>query len=250
MGLKFTPSKYNTKLRKLALLTGQKVYSISLPPGDTCPGSKICRCKIKRGKLIQLGLVRCYSAQLCLIYRNSYKLYKKNYKTLKDWFQKYSIEEVVNRIIHSIPPDAELIRWNCSGDFFSYKYLCVIAEVARRLPYITIYAHTKSVAFVVRYFKFHKSLPPNFSLSLSYGSTQDKLIPELCTKYGLKSSVIVKNEKEGKKLGLKEDRNDSCCALKSGRSFFLPIHGIQHHKLNQQLKKGDLKHAISSLPKV
>lgn len=231
--LKFSRGLYNKKLRQLETLTGQRVYSFSLPPGLTCPGAKICKCEIKRGKLKQTGPIRCYSAQLCLVYGNVYKGYLENLRILKKWIKD---GVAIKNLVSAIPSDAEIVRWNCSGDFFSYEYFCVLMEVARKTPWLQHYCHTKSVNFVRRWLKSNK-LPPNFSVSLSYGGIFDSLIPTLSRKYKLKSSRIVKDEEEGKSLKLKADRNDSRCCCGTSTSFYLPLHGIQSHDLNAQLKE-------------
>jgi len=225
----------NKKLKKLEEVTGQKVYSFSLPPGGKCcPNSRVCKCRLNRkGHVIQEGPIRCYAISIYSRYNGVRALYNGNLKSLK---RKLKSPNAVKLISRCIPSDAEIIRWNANGDFFSYSYFCTFVEVVKVRPWQHFYCHSKAVKFISQYLKKNGGLPPNLSISLSYGGTHDKLIPSLVNDYGMKFSQIVMDEEEGKTKGLKMDANDSKAALSPQSRIFHRVHGIQQKDFYRENK--------------
>jgi hypothetical protein len=220
--LKFSPA--NAKLAKLAkaLRCKSKVYSLDLSAGKTCPGAKDCRStvitingkhRIKDGEHCEH---RCYAASLEALYPSTFSLHQHNHQVLKGC---RSTNQIVDMLEKALPPDAKIIRYHSSGDFFKQSYFDAAIKLAQNHPNIRFYAYTKSLPFWV---KRLGEIPDNFVLTASVGGKYDHLIDE----FNLRSATVVFSEKIAKSLGLKLDKTDKLAAT-PGPSFALLLHGPQ-----------------------
>lgn len=220
--LKF--SRGNAKLDKLESVIGGQVWTFSMLAGVACPQAKECKSQVvfnTEGKArIQDGKhtkFRCFSASQEVLFPALYKARKHNLDSIL--LCQNNKDRIVELISLSLPKKAKAIRIHVSGDFITQNYFDAWCEVAKMYPDMIFYAYTKSLPFWV---KRLGTLPNNFILTASYGGNRDDLIGE----YNLRSALVVENEEEANKLGLKVDHDDSI-AISNGPSFALTIHGPQ-----------------------
>ena len=223
--LRFSPA--NTKLKKLQKKTGRKVYSLDLLSGHNCPYAKDClsyamtdpstgRHYIKDGPDT---LFRCYSASQEAQYPNTFNMRESNTNIVKAAIG--SKAKLVKLIESAMPAKVQTVRIHSSGDFMVQKYFDAWIEVARNHRDKIFYAYTKSLPFWVKRFM---GRPINMKMTASYGGKRDDLIESESLRYAL----VVKNQEQADKLGLKVDNDDSLAAdLDYFPSFALIIHGPQ-----------------------
>lgn len=235
--LKF--SRGNAKLDKLESVIGGQVWTFSMLAGVACPNAKECKSqvvtidgkhRIKDGPHTKF---RCFSASQEVLFPSLYKARKHNLDTILSCGN--NVEKIVAEIQNSLPKKAKAIRIHVSGDFITQNYFDAWATVASNNPNVIFYAYTKSLPFWV---KRLGKLPSNFILTASYGGTRDELIRE----HNLRFALVVADENEANKLGLKVDHDDSI-AISNGPSFALTIHGPQPKgsKLGSKAKQNGYK---------
>lgn len=223
--LKFSPSKNNAKLAKLAKQFGGAFYSFSTMSGGTnCPYAKECKSTAveqKNGKWKIVDgphtLFRCFSASQEVLFpalRNQRLHNSELYKLLAT-----DKNAAMDSLLNSIPRDARLIRVNVGGDIPTQPAFDLWNDVASLLPDVRFYAYTKSLPFWV---KRLNSIAPNFILTASFGGWKDELI----SLYNLRYAKVVNSEYQARKLGLTIDHDDSHAAM-PGPSFALLVHGTQ-----------------------
>lgn len=244
--LKFSPGSDNAKLRKLEAKTGKKIYSFSIRSGHNCPNAKECKSSavedgagkrhIEDGEFTKF---RCFSASQEVLWSGVYNQRKDNEIILEIAAQ--DVYRAADTIISSLPKKAEIIRIHIGGDFKTFNYFRAWMIAARYSPKVQFYAYTKQLPFWIKAKNCPQDgffIPPNMSLTASYGGHSDHLI----AKHGLKSAIVVNSEYQARKLGLVVDHNDYH-ALVGERSFALVIHGSQPKgsdagKAWQRIKKG------------
>lgn len=220
--LRFSPLKNNTKLKWM----GEGTYSFSTLAGWSCPGACDCLSRAietPEGRRIQDGpntKFRCYSASQEILFKKTYEQRKHNMELLMSVAN--SKELTVQLIQNSLPKDARIIRLFCSGDFANQRIFDSFLEVARKNSQVLFYAYTKSLVFWVRRLG---EIPENLVLTGSKGGRYDNLIDE----HKLRYCVVVHNDSQARKLGLKVDRTDKYAMLPRYRdmNFALCLHGPQ-----------------------
>lgn len=210
--LKFSPG--NAKL--------VNIPSFNLPASYACPFALECRSqsdkvtgKITDGKDLKF---RCFSATQENVFPQTRAQRHHNFDLIR---KLKTAEEMANLICESLPKEKyNIIRIHVSGDFFNQTYFDAWMLVASRNPDRVFYAYTKSLTYWVNRIGF---LPPNLSLTASWGGKNDNLI----TNYNLKSVVVVGSYEQAEELGLEIDHDDSHAFDSSKGSFALLIHGTQ-----------------------
>ena len=223
--LKFTNK--NSKLDKLAALTGKKVFAFSLLSGWSCPFAKECLSKVIKvdGKSkIQDGsdtLFRCFSASGEALYPNVYNSRKRNMDTIKTCKSK---KQIVTLLQDALPIKAKgnIVRIHVGGDFFNQRYFDAWLQLSKDNPDTIFYAYTKALPFWI---KRIDDMPDNLAMTASYGGSRDDMI----STHNLRFAKVVFSVEEAKKLGLDLDYDDHHAYNpdKKGESFALLIHGIQ-----------------------
>ena len=231
--LYFSAANAKTKVlgKILGLNRGEKIYSLDLPAGHSCPGAKDClarvilnssgKRKIKDGPHTKF---RCFSASQEVIYPAVYKRRQQNYAALR---QTRKSTATRNLILDSLPRNCKVLRYHVSGDFFKYSYLEGAYLAAMERPDILFYGYTKSLHFLRRLIgKFYLNhnldkgvLLPNFLLTGSRGGKYDDLLTNL----HMRTAEVIFSEKE---TNLPIDHTDDHAATIGG-SFALLIHGVQ-----------------------
>ena len=216
--LKFSPA--NAKLRKLAGNGKAKVYSLDLLAGHTCPFARECRScaveigenkrKIKDGPHCQY---RCYAASLEIRLPDTYSLHKHNTILLR---KARTTAKMAALILASIPPNADIVRFHTSGDFFNVAYFRAVLKVVRARPNILFYGYTKAIPYLLSH-----PLPNNLRLTASKGGKCDDLITD-----DMRTATVVRSEYQARKMGLPVDHNDRHAAYPSG-NFAIVVHGTQ-----------------------
>ena len=225
-----TFTKKNTKLDKLAALTGKKVFAFSLLSGWSCPFAKEChskvikvdgKSKIKDGKHTKF---RCFSASGEALYPNVYVSRKRNMDTIKACTSK---KQIVKLLQEALPKQAQdnIVRIHVGGDFYNQRYFDAWLQVCRDNPDVIFYGYTKALPFWI---KRLDDMPDNLAMTASFGGSRDDLI----SKYGLRFAKVVFSTEEAKKLKLDLDFDDHHAynPAKKDLSFALLIHGIQPKK--------------------
>ena len=207
----------------------QKIYSLDLLSGYSCPFAEKClskatvdkatgKRKIKDGPYTEF---RCFSASQEVQYTNVYNSRKHNYDMLKG----ASSQLEMNRMLYdALPSDAGIVRIHVAGDFFSRDYMLAWMTLAELNPNTLFYAYTKSLKYWLEMEDYYHSLS-NFVLTASYGGRDDYLIET----ENLRFAKVVFSEAEADKLGLEIDHDDSHAARPSlkNQSFALLLHGTQ-----------------------
>jgi len=195
-------------------------YSMSLPSGWTCPGACKCLAKADRvtGKLTNgpEQVYRCFSASQEAVYPVVREIRWHNFDLLTE---AGDVASMVNLILESLPADAQVVRAQVGGDFFSQAYFDAWLKVAILRPEVIFYAYTKSVPFWVTR---QTEIPANFKLNASMGGRYDNLAEA----NGFKSVFVVLNEKAAEAMNLEIDEDDTH-AWKQDKSFALVVHGTQ-----------------------
>jgi len=214
--LKF--SVVNAKLDALRVaLEVEKVYSLSLPSGWTCPGALDCLSKADRvtGKITDgpHTTYRCFAASMEARSPALRAQVWHNFDLIKAAKTRGAIAKL---ILASIPGDADVIRIHVGGDMFSLAYMGAWLDVAAAKPNIIFYAYTKSI----HHWEKIGQLPPNLQFTGSDGGRFDDKLGDR------KRSVVVFHPDQAAALGLEIDHDDTHAAIGS-ESFALLIHGTQ-----------------------
>ncbi len=222
-----TFTKKNTKLDKLAKLTGKKVFAFSLLSGWTCSFAKECHSKVIKvdGKSrIKDGphtIFRCFSASGEALYPNVYNSRKRNTDAIKACKSK---KQIVTLLQDALPTKAQgnIVRIHVGGDFFNQRYFDAWLQLSKDNPDTIFYAYTKALPFWI---KRINDIPHNLTLTASYGGHRDDMI----AKHNLRFAKVVFSVEEAKKLELELDYDDHHAydPDKKEKSFALLIHGIQ-----------------------
>jgi Gene product 88 len=229
--LKF--AKGNAKLDK-------EIHVFSLPAGWSCPGAKECvskvfttgtKLRVEDGKNIKF---RCFAATQEAMYKNTYAQRRYNFELLR------KTDGVVNKaklLLSSMPESGTgIMRLHASGDFFSLEYFDAWAYVARCRPGWQFYGYTKSLPYWIAR---RDQIPPNLTLTASYGGQFDWAIQE----YNLKHATVVFSEEEAAAMDYPIDHDDTY-AMQKDTNFALLLHGVQPkgtaaaRALTQLRKKG------------
>jgi len=173
------------------------VYEWNLPTGSTCPFAKECKVSVDRytGKFsVEDGEYRCYAAN------------PERFPGVREHRWK-NFELVRNNKISRIPADCRAIRIHAAGDFFNQTYFDLWLNIAIRNPHIEMWAYTKSLKYWIARLG---AIPPNLTLTASYGGRLDYLIDE----YNLKNVIVYPN-KEAVPAERPIDTNDDYARLKA-----------------------------------
>jgi hypothetical protein len=218
-------------MNKLKFVSGgnakinKKVYTFSLPAGQSCPGALHCLTKVcpKTLKLTEgkENRFRCYAAVQEAMYPQVRKVRWYNFNLLKECS---TIEEIVNLISSSLPVKAKVIRIHVAGDFFSLNYFKAWIIVAKNNPHILFYAYTKSMQY---YVQVMNSIPNNLKITPSLGGKWDYLI----FKNNLHYAKVVERPLIAKALGLPINKTD-WHPQQGNIKFALVIHGQQRANTN------------------
>ena len=197
-----------------------KVHTISLPSGYSCPAADECLSKANKvtGKITD-GVemkYRCFSATDEARSTNARNARWHNFELLR----RESTATMVERIHHSLPKAAQIVRIHVAGDFFNQKYFDAWRIVASYNPDILFYAYTKSLKYWTDYNPY--LVPKNLKLTASWDHSNHQLIKQ----HKLKFARVVFSEEEATKLGLEIDHDDSH-AYGGDKSFALLLHGTQ-----------------------
>lgn len=225
--LKF--SRANSKLSKLAKLSGKNVFSLDLLAGKTCCAAKDCLAwtQYRNGKTtVKDGpgtRFRCYAASLESLFPKTYMAHKYN----TDLLRNKTATQISQLILTSLPPKAEIIRLHSSGDFLNKEYFYGVLKAAQLTPHIKWYTYTKCLHYVQEYIgKFgaidikHGKLLDNFYITASYGGKYDSLIEEI----QIRSTKVVLEEDEAARSDTLIDTTDSFASSLSP-TFSMLIHG-------------------------
>lgn len=224
-------AKIETLGKYLGLGKGEKIYSLDLLSGYTCPGAMDCHSKvvvgedgkrtIKDGRFTQF---RCFSASQEVVYPAVYENRRKNWECIKAL---RGAGQVCDLILATLPPKCKVLRYHVAGDFFKYTYLLGAVRAAEQRPDVRFYAYTKSLRFVNRLrldgydlsFLYKGVLLHNFMLTGSRGGKYDNYIDRL----DLRTATVVF---ERGATDLPIDHDDSHAATEGG-DFALLLHGTQ-----------------------
>ncbi len=210
--------KFSTENAKL----GDKIATVSLPAGHSCPFAKDCYSKAHKhtGKIIdgKHCQFRCYSASQEALYPALRKARWHNFELLKETPK---IKDCVKLITNSLPVGKSIIRPHVGGDYYNESYFLSWLNVAANNPKTLFYSYTKSLRFWVKY-KSEVDSVPNFKLVASKGGKDDHLIEE----HGLRFAEVVYSVEEAKEKKLEIDHDDSH-AYASNKSFSLLLHNTQ-----------------------
>ena len=113
------------------------------------------------------------------------------------------------------------VRIHDSGDFFSWDYLELWLEIARRFPDVLFYAYTKEVAL----FKSVEEFPANFRYLFSYGGLQDELIDADADRH---ADVFPSLEAMNEAGYESQDANDLLCVLLPTTRVGITANNIRH----------------------
>jgi len=209
--------KFSTSNAKL----GDKIATMSLPAGHSCPFAKECHSKANKitGKIIdgKHCQFRCYSASQEALYPALRKARWHNFNLLR----RARTEKSMGKLIQdSLPLMVDKVRVHVSGDFFSERYFLAWLNVALNNPSILFYGYTKALPFMVKYRKY---FPGNFRFVASKGGTHDHLIKE----HGLRYAEVVFSIEEAEAKGLDVDHDDSHAISMDSRPFALLLHATQ-----------------------
>ena len=234
-------SDANTKLAELYsvpelqvwLANGQKVYSLDLLSGWSCPFAKNCLSKVhETGNLTKSGNpqvklkdgpeteFRCFSASQEALLPSVYRRRKHNFDTLRG----LHLNDMIHRLNQDLPKDLGILRFHVGGDFFNSDYFFAALNLAMMHPNKLFYAYTKSLKYWLKYREWTDQIP-NLVLTASRGGRDDHLI----TEHHLRESVVVFSEDEAHERALAIDHDDSHAAVPSwsDNDFALLIHGVQ-----------------------
>jgi len=221
-------AKIETLGKYLGLDKGEKIYSLDLLSGYTCPGAKDCHSKvvvdksgkrsIKDGRHTQF---RCFSASQEVLFPGVYKHRYENWQAIKAC---QGAEQVCNLILTTLPPKCKVLRYHVGGDFFKRTYFEGAYHAAKKRPDVIFYAYTKSLHFLATlpYNRTDLSrgvLLPNFLVTGSRGGKYDNLLDAL----QLRTATVVFS-REATELPI--DHDDSHAAT-AGGDFALLLHGTQ-----------------------
>ena len=168
------------------------VYEWNLPTGTTCPFALECKVSVDRttGKFsLHKGAYKCYAAS------------PERFPAVREHRWR-NFEHVRGGQKPVLPKDARHVRVHSAGDFFNQDYFDLWVEMAIENPNVKFWAFTKSVQYWVNRLNV---IPPNFTLTASYGGSQDKLIEA----HNLKHCKVYKRP-EDVPFGMPVDRNDDC----------------------------------------
>jgi hypothetical protein len=214
--LKF--SAINVKLEKLRESLGvERIYSLSLPAGWTCPGALDCLSKADRvtGKITDgpYTKYRCFAASM---EARSPALRANVWHNFDLIRSAKTRDAIATLILASMPNNADVIRIHVGGDMYSLAYMGAWLDVATARPGVIFYAYTKSI----HHWEQVGTLPPNLELTGSDGGRYDDLLGDR------KRAVVVFHPSEAARLGLEIDHDDTHAAIGSD-SFALLLHGTQ-----------------------
>jgi len=214
--LKF--SAVNAKLDALRVaLAVERVYSLSLPSGWTCPGALDCLSKADRitGKITDgpHTKYRCFAASMEARSPALRAQVWHNFDLIKAARTRRAIAVL---ILASMPDDADVIRIHVGGDMYSLAYMGAWLDVAAAKPNVIFYAYTKSI----HHWEKIGQLPPNLQFTGSDGGRFDDKLGNR------KRSVVVFHPDEATELDLEIDHDDTHAAIGS-ESFALLIHSTQ-----------------------
>jgi Gene product 88 len=229
--LKFT--KGNAKL-------GKEIHVFSLPAGWSCPGAKECvskvfttgtKLRVEDGKNTKF---RCFAATQEVMYKNTYAQRRYNFELLRNTD---GIVSKARLLLDSMPKsETGIMRIHASGDFYSLEYFDAWRAVACARPGWHFYGYTKSLPYWVHRLEY---MPPNLTLTASYGGRHDHVIKE----YNLKHATVVFSEEEAAAMDYPIDHDDTY-AMQKDTNFALLLHGVQPkgtaaaRALTQLRKKG------------
>lgn len=223
-------AKLDTLGKVLDLQKGEKIYSLDLPAGYSCPGAKDCLSKVvidaAGKKKIQDGRhtqFRCFSASQEVVFPGCYDRRRDNFAALRSM---RGAGQVCDLLLASIPPKCKVLRYHVSGDFFKRTYFEGAYLAAKQRPDVLFYAYTKSLHFLAAtmvvgsYGGLRKGiLLPNFLVTGSRGGKFDDLIAPL----KIRTATVVFSRDD---TSLEIDHDDSHAATVGG-DFALLIHGTQ-----------------------
>ena len=195
----------------------ERVYSLSLPSGWTCPGAKDCLSKADRisGKITDGPdtIYRCFAATMESRLKPLRKLVWHNFDLLRAAKTRGNIAAL---LLDSMPVDADVIRIHVGGDMFSLAYMGAWLDVAAARPNVIFYAYTKSI----HHWEKVGKLPPNLAFTGSDGGRFDDKLGNK------KQAIVVYHPDEAATLDLEIDHDDSHAAIGT-HNFALLIHSTQ-----------------------
>jgi len=224
-------AKIETLGKYLGLGKGEKIYSLDLPAGYSCPGARDCLSRvvvdeagnksIKDGRFTQF---RCFSASQEVVFPGTYKRRRQNFDALRSM---RGAGQVCDLILATLPRKCKVLRYHVSGDFFKYTHLLGAVRAAEQRPDVLFYAYTKSLPFIHRLyldgydlsFLYKGVLLHNFLLTGSVGGKYDHLIKKL----EIRTAKVVFSRDE---TAMPIDHDDSHAATVGG-NFALLLHGTQ-----------------------
>jgi hypothetical protein len=234
--LRFSHMQNNSKLVNLRPHLWERGYFgqhliFNLPAGHSCMQAKACRAASDRvtGKIINgpHQEFRCYAASLEARSTPMRTMLHENIRMLKEAGTEYEMFMLIKRSLQLAGAwdNGSVVRIHSHGDFFSVDYMRAWQSIAYSSPSNYYYCYTKAVRWAVRT-KEQGFVNENFSMTMSRGGTEDKVIPSS----GIKEAVVVGSEEEAHELGLEIDHDDSLACF-GDRSFALLIHGAGNAKL-------------------
>lgn len=156
-----------------------KVHEFNLPTGVTCPFALECKVTVDRttGKFDT--------------YKGEYRFYAaaaERFPAVREhrWS---NFDHVRNGGTLQIPAYCKAIRIHASGDFFNQAYFDSWLALASQHPGVEMWAYTKSLRYWVQRIN---DIPPNLTLTASYGGRDDRLIDE----HGLKNVRVYKTAEQ------------------------------------------------------
>lgn len=234
---------------------GKTVATFSLPAGWYCPFAEKCLKKVerhrnydpkkkdeftvsKKGKKIPYkgdvvvhrgknSEFDCFSANQEMQYDNVRRLRWHNSDLLELTVGHVEQANLIERSLNyffKTKGTCEYVRIHESGDFYNKEYFKAWVEVAKRMPDTKFYAYTKAVVYIKEYEKALAEIP-NFTITLSYGGTQDKEIEDI----DIKDVKVFDRPEDILKRGLLLDLDDSLSKISGGKeqNFALLVHGTQ-----------------------
>jgi hypothetical protein len=154
-------------------------------------------------------------------------------------------DQMVKRIVESMPADLGICRIHVAGDMFSESYFLAWVEIAGRFPDRLFYAYTKSIPYWVNN-RAAVAAVPNLVLTASRGGRCDSMIDE----HGLRDAKVCYSSAEAGNLPIDHDDSHAACPSLRGESFALLLHGTQPKGTEaaealKSLRKSGTKHSYS-----
>ena len=193
---------WNMKLIKKKGYYSGEVWEFNLPAGHSCPYACKCLTQADRqtGKQTsgEQRTFRCYAAsaeRFPAVRSNRWA----NFEALKEM---KSEKEMYIALFQMFTGKESAVRIHGSGDFFNQRYFNAWVLICQLMPEVEFWAFTKSIPYWVN---CEYSIPSNFTLTASRGSSRDHLID----KHQLKNCEVFLTSKDAVTSGLPIDTDDT-----------------------------------------